>query len=209
VKARLWSGYPGRVVQRGLTAGLLVVAACRTPPSVPGPAETAAAPQASTASSAALAPAPLAAPSTSTASTPTPAPSAAAVAPSPAAVIAAIAGEIDRLKPACPQLVEFDREKHVDLAGARIDYGYHTHRSTRPGGWVSGVPNPDPDGVWFYIDVHDPASTAQIHTQPVTPMLHVGDKLLMMLILEGERVPPCAGKIRAILNRYGRGPPTL
>jgi hypothetical protein len=126
--------------------------------------------------------------------------------PTPADTIAAIARDIEKLKPECPYLVDFDREKHVDRAGARIDYGYHTHPPKPRGGWVGAVPNPDPDGVWLYIDLHDPASTSQIHTQPVVPMLHVGDNLLMMLVLEGERVRPCAGKLRAILQSYGTGP---
>jgi hypothetical protein len=28
----------------------------------------------------------------------------------------------------------------------------------------------------------------------------------MMLILEGERVPRCSGKLWAILDKYGKGP---
>jgi hypothetical protein len=128
---------------------------------------------------------------------------------SPAETILAIAHEIDALKPACPHLADFDLQKHVH--GAEIDYAYHTHRAdaSQRGGWTKGVPNPDADGVWIYIDIHDPASQAQIHTQPAVPMLRVGNDLLMMLILEGERVPPCAGRIWAILSRYGKGPPGM
>jgi hypothetical protein len=179
------------VVQRGLIPAIVVsAAACHTPPPGPAPTDAIAASPAAT-TGAATAAVPLA-----------PAPSMA----TPADTIAAIARDIEGLKPACPQLVDFDREKHVDRAGDRLDYGYHTHPPARRGGWAGAVPNPDPDGVWLYIDIHDPASMSQIHTQPVVPKLRVGDKLLMMLILEGDRVPSCAGKLWAVLGKYGKGP---
>ncbi len=84
-----------------------------------------------------------------------------------------------------------------------ISYGYKTHRSQRAGGWAAIVPNPDEDGVWFYIDFHEPNSTAQIHTQPVVPPLFFWDKKVMFLILEGKRTKELAGVLREILLRHG------
>jgi hypothetical protein len=172
------SGAHGWLLHRGLVAVVVVAGACAAPAGEPALAPRRAAPP-----------------------MPSPAPPS-----SPAEVIAAIAREIAQLKPGCPQLVELDPDKHVEPSLARLQYGYHTHRSTRRGGWTSGVPNPDPDGVWLYVDIHDPSSMSQIHTQPAVPMLDVGGKRLMMLLLEGEGVPSCAGKIWAILGRYGQGP---
>lgn len=122
------------------------------------------------------------------------------------ALILAIAHDLEELRASCPNLADFDVARHADVTTARIEYGHHTHTSTRRGGWASAVPNPDPDGVWLYIDVHDATSSAQIHTQPVVPMNDLGGgKRLMMLLLEGSSAPPCAAKIRAILDHRSAG----
>ena len=65
------------------------------------------------------------------------------------------------------------------------------------------MPNPDDDGVWFYIDFHDPGSMAQIHTQPVVPKGVLGDKRAMVLILEGAETKPLADSIRDVLRKNG------
>ena len=57
--------------------------------------------------------------------------------------------------------------------------------------------------MWFYIDFHEPNSTAQIHTQPVVPPLFFWDKKVMFLILEGKRTKELAGVLREILLRHG------
>jgi len=115
-----------------------------------------------------------------------------------------VSEDISKLKQKYPQLVEFSPEWHVDTTNFKISYGYHTHKSHRSGGWASSVPNPDPDGIWFYIDLHDHNSTAQIHTQPVTGAdLRVGDKRVAFLILEGTKTESIAGEISSILKRYG------
>ncbi len=115
-----------------------------------------------------------------------------------------VSEEISALKDTYPQLKEFSMDKHVDIDNLRVDYSYHTHESERSGGWTSGVPNPDPDGIWFYFDLHDPDSTAQIHTQPVTGIsLGVGDKSVCFLVLEGSATKPLGPKILSILERNG------
>ena len=120
------------------------------------------------------------------------------------AFIKSIAEDITVLKKTHPQLKEFSADKHVDIENLRIDYGYHTYEPERTGGWTSGVPNPNPDGVWFYIDLHEKDSTAQIHTQPITsPSLQFGDKQVGFLILEGAETPSIADELISILDQHG------
>src|SRR6266704_5729830 len=106
----------------------------------------------------------------------------------PSDVIQAIGGDIAKLKDKFPQLGQFSVARHVYSGRLTIDYSYHTHRAQHHGGWTAGVPNPDDDGVWFFIDFHAPDSTAQIHTQPlqVAPGFCFGGKVLTFLILEGK-----------------------
>jgi hypothetical protein len=122
--------------------------------------------------------------------------------PDYARVMRDIARDIAELKPAFPQLAEF---KSAGLDGTKITYGFHTHAAARSGGWTSGVPNPDNDGVWFYIDIHEADSNAQIHTQPVTADQCIGDKRVSFLILEGEGTKPLGGEIEKILRNHGIG----
>jgi hypothetical protein len=118
-------------------------------------------------------------------------------------VLLAIAQGIGGLRRDFPQLDEFLPSDHADPKSPRIAYAFHTHRPQGRAGWTSGVPNPDDDGVWFYIDFHDPGSMAQIHTQPLAPKGVFGDKRVMFLILEGPETKPLAGSIRDILRRNG------
>ena len=113
-----------------------------------------------------------------------------------------IARAIAGLKSEYPQLADFDAAS----AGAeKITYGYHTHAADRHGGWTAGVPNPDSDGVWFYIDVHAADSTALIHTQPVIAAQCLGDKRVSFLILEGAATRPVGAAIQEILRQHGVG----
>jgi hypothetical protein len=68
------------------------------------------------------------------------------------------------------------------------------------------VPNPNDDGVWFYIDFHDPHSTRQIHTQPMIAKYCLGDQRLSFLILEGKKSKPVGGNIWQILQQHGVEP---
>lgn len=112
-----------------------------------------------------------------------------------------IASDIEQLKNGYPQLQEYSAEKNIDLERLVIEYSYKTHDSELRGGWTSGVPNPDPDGIWLYIDMHEPNSAAQIHIQPEMPNLCYGDKRVAFLILEGAKTKTVKAEISRILSK--------
>lgn len=122
-----------------------------------------------------------------------------------------VAAGIEQLKSTHPQLAAFDSKKALDRSALTLTYDFHTHRPTHRGGWTSGVPNPDDDGVWFFIDVHDPNSMAQIHTQPIVAPLRLGDRSVMFLILEGKATTTLEAKLRTLLLDSGAraGSPVL
>src|SRR5262249_33793016 len=120
--------------------------------------------------------------------------------------IKAIARDIAGLKKEFPQLKDFSPTENIYLENLSVSYQFHTHRATHRGGWTAGVPNPDEDGIWFYIDFHEPNSQAQIHTQPVTPNLCLLDKKVSFLILEGNKTKPIGGRIWSILKSHGVKP---
>jgi hypothetical protein len=129
---------------------------------------------------------------------------AAAPAPAPASAVAlleGIAADIEALAARFPQLAAFRAATHLDRARLVIEYGHHTHPATHHGGWTSGVPNPDPDGIWLYVDLHDPADMAQIHTQPDVPMVDALGQKLELLVLEGSATTRAQDALRAILRR--------
>jgi len=117
--------------------------------------------------------------------------------------IKGVARDIANLKRDFPQLRDFSVAKNLSENELRIEYEYHTHKAERIGGWTSGVPNPDDDGIWFFIDFHDANSTAQIHTQPASLPICIGDKRVTFLSLEGTRTKSVAGKIFRILETHG------
>lgn len=77
------------------------------------------------------------------------------------AICQSIADEIAAIRGTYPQLAGFE----ATATDCTITYAHHTHRATHVGGWTAGVPNPDPDGVWFYIGVWDPADPVQAMAQ--------------------------------------------
>jgi hypothetical protein len=117
--------------------------------------------------------------------------------------IEGIAHDIARVGITYPQLKDFSATEHLKPANYSISYGYHTHRSAQRGGWRSGVPNPDADGVWFYIDFHSATSTLQIHTQPSAMPYCVGTMRLSFLILEGTKTRSIESMIWNILKKHG------
>jgi hypothetical protein len=123
-----------------------------------------------------------------------------------ASTLQAIARSIEALKSDYPQLAEFSASAHSDVDGLKISYGYRTETPARTGGWTSGVPSPTEGGVWFYIDIHDPDSTAQIHTQPVVPRYGLKDKRVMVLVREGPNTRPLEGALVRILREHGVRP---
>jgi hypothetical protein len=118
-----------------------------------------------------------------------------------------VSEEILKLKETYPQLKEFSIDKHADIENLSVDYNYHTHDAKHSVGWTSAVPNPDPDGIWFYLDLHDKDSMAQIHTQPITGIsIQVGNKDVCFLILEGSATKSVADEILSILEKNGAKP---
>ena len=120
--------------------------------------------------------------------------------------VLAIATDIEKLTHEFRQLQTFKVKDDFHPDSLAIDYGFHTHQPQGRAGWTGAVPNPDNDGLWFYIDLHDANSTAQIHTQPVTQRLCLGKKRVSFLILEGEGTNSVAGRIHAILTAHGVRP---
>ena len=123
-----------------------------------------------------------------------------------AKILKGIARDIEKLKSDFPQLRDFSVRKHFKSSQRPVPaivYSFHTHAPKPTGGWTAGVPNPDRDGVWFYIDLHDPDSTAQIHTQPETMSICLGDKRVSFLSLEGAGTKSLDPAIREILRKHG------
>src|SRR5687768_14121637 len=121
-----------------------------------------------------------------------------------AATLASIATGIEQLRGEYPQLEAFSAASNMDARDLRIDYAHRTHQPTHAGGRTAGIPNPDDDGLWFHLDFHEPTSSAQIHTQPMTgPPQCLGDKRVSFLILEGANTKSVSGAIWQILRRHG------
>jgi hypothetical protein len=122
--------------------------------------------------------------------------------------IQAVARDIETLRHQYSQLIEFSVTKSTEPDRLVIEYSYRTHAAVHHGGWTSHVPNPDDNGIWFYIDLHEPDSIAQIDTQPAQVPIQncVGKKRVTFLILEGRSTKPIAGRIAKILTRHGAGP---
>lgn len=118
-------------------------------------------------------------------------------------VLCDIKTDLANLAEKFPQLKEFEEEAELDESRLSLSYAFHTHSPERRGGWTSGVPNPDPDGIWFYIDFHDPESTRQIHTQPVVIPLCIGSKMVSFLILEGDKTHSLRVKVMGVLRKHG------
>jgi len=126
---------------------------------------------------------------------------------SDADAIGAIARDLEALRADYPQLADFSAEAACDQMRLVVTYAYRTRAPTRSGGgWAAAAPAPEDDGVWLYLDFHDPASTAQIHTQPVVPALHRGPKRVMLLLREGARTRSLHAALMIILARHGVSP---
>jgi len=121
-----------------------------------------------------------------------------------AAVLKAVAADIEKLKADYPQLRDFSVATNFRAEPLGIYYAFRTHAPSRTGGWTSGVPNPDADGVWFDIDLHDPGSTLQKHTQPMTTArLCLGESRVSFLMLEGRETRSLYGPIWNALAKQG------
>lgn len=115
----------------------------------------------------------------------------------------AIARDIEGLRDRYPQLAGFSATASCDPERLVITYQHRVGPPGGRGGWVAGLPQPEPDGIWLYLDFHDRGSTAQIHTQPVVPERRRGDKRVMVLLVEGARARSLAPALEDILRRHG------
>ncbi|MEO8554116.1 MAG: hypothetical protein ABI678_29275 [Kofleriaceae bacterium] len=118
---------------------------------------------------------------------------------------ASIAEDLETLRPQFPALREY-RGSTAERRDCYISYGWHTHRSQGGAGWAAGVPNPDPDGVWFYIGIYDPAGAearSQINSQPMTPDWRLGSRKVTFLVLEGEQASGLGAAILDVLSHHG------
>ncbi len=121
-----------------------------------------------------------------------------------AKIMTSIAQDIENLGDSYPQLDSFSVKENLHVDELSIVYAYHTHEPARTGGWSSGVPSPDDDGISLFIDFHDTASTAQIHTQPMTIVpCCFGDKRISFLLLEGKDTKSVNVPIWKILRKHG------
>lgn len=118
-------------------------------------------------------------------------------------ILKSVAIDIEKLKTDFPQLREFSAVKHLSAEPPAIAYAFRTHAPAMTGGWTSGVPNPDADGIWFHIDLHDPGSELQLHTQPVTLSLCLGESRVSFLLLEGRDTRSLYGPIWSALSKQG------
>ena len=118
-----------------------------------------------------------------------------------------IAKDIELLKKEFPQLKEFEVSKNLDKQSCKIRYEYKCHEPSHRGGWTSGVPEPDPEGIWFYIGIWDKnnpsENSSQINTQPVMPLLYIENRRVTYLMLQGKNTNPVDTKIFEILKKYG------
>ena len=114
-----------------------------------------------------------------------------------------VASHIAGFRSEFPQLRDFSATQNVLFGKLAIDYAYHASLR-RPVGRMGGArAESDDDGVWLYIDFHDPDSAAQIHTQPVAPAICFGEKRATFLLLEGKQTKPLGERIKAILDARG------
>jgi hypothetical protein len=122
--------------------------------------------------------------------------------PDYAGVFNAIVRDIEAMKGEFPQLREFSAN-HRFIDRLAIEYQFHTHPPEPRGGWTSGVPNPDDDGVWFYLDFHDPQSKAELYEQPdVNTRACFGRMEVFLLMLEGKKTKPLEARLWAVVKRH-------
>lgn len=118
-------------------------------------------------------------------------------------ILKAVAADIETLKADFPQLRDFSATTHLRAEPPSISYAFRTHSPGKTGGWTSGVPSPDADGVWLHIDLHAPSSNQQLHTQPVTVPLCLGESRVSFLMLEGRDTRSLYGPIWSALTKQG------
>src|SRR5215472_9961075 len=131
-------------------------------------------------------------------------------------IITAIGQDIAKLKAKFPQLREFSVSKDVLSERLIITYEYHTHiyqigGSSRSNPWTGSRarawPEPDDDGVWFYIDFRLGPKDPTLGW-PGRPPDCFEDKKVSFLMLEGNKTNPAKHEVEEILKRHGVKPCT-
>jgi hypothetical protein len=124
-----------------------------------------------------------------------------------------IAKDIEYLKDKYPQLEKFTVSTNLEKETCLIEYEYKCHFPINRVGWTGGVPNPNPDGIWFYIGLWDEnnpeENSSQINTQPVFPKWYLKNKRVTYLMLEGEKTDNLYQVIFNILKNHGLKEPNL
>jgi len=121
----------------------------------------------------------------------------------PGAVLKLIAGDITALKPEFPQLADFTIPNSFAPNNYEITYRYNARDPQGGGGWSGGTPSPRDDGLWFYISLHSPSSTRQIHTQPMVAPTFLGPYKFQFLLKEGKKTRSLNAAMWAIFRRHG------
>ncbi len=135
---------------------------------------------------------------------PAAAPAAGDRAPGCQAILAALAADIEALKGEVPKLSAFVADKALRPGRCVLSYAHRTHRPTHRGGWTSGFPAPDRDGLAFHIHLYQRDEEAgQIDTQPVMPPWRLAGHRVTFLLLEGEEGPSAEARIYQLLRIHG------
>lgn len=121
----------------------------------------------------------------------------------PAAVLDEIARDIAALKSEFPQLKDFVVPQSYEEDNYEISYRFNALDPQGDGGWSGGTPSPKDDGVWFYISVHSPLSTRQIHTQPITLGTYLGSYRFQFLLKEGKHTKSVQSAVWKIFREHG------
>jgi len=117
-----------------------------------------------------------------------------------------IARSIERLKPRFDQLAEFSDARNV-LADGVISYDYKTHPSVVRGGWRSGWPVANSDGIALHIDIWDESDPhrSQLNDQraETRPYARIGAWRVTFIMSEGNAVAPVYDSVYQILLAKG------
>lgn len=119
----------------------------------------------------------------------------------------AIARDIAALKPVFPALKDFDPAAAVAPGAGELVYEYRCRVSTEAVGWHAGVPQPQPDGVWFLLRLWDPADPAAadspLNTQPLQPVRHLAGSRVTFLYRAGQDVAGLEDALLGVLRKHG------
>ncbi|HOX47117.1 MAG TPA: hypothetical protein PK668_26220 [Myxococcota bacterium] len=121
-----------------------------------------------------------------------------------APILAALAADLEALKGELPKLSAFSADQALQPGRCVLSYAHKTHEPTHRGGWTSGFPAPDRDGLAFHIHLYlRDEEAGQIDTQPVMPPWRLAGHRVTFLLLEGEEGPSAQARIYQLLRLHG------